>query len=68
MPVKFRGFFFFFFFLIFPMDNLYALPVLLDYITKRRIEDLVVVSPDAGGVERARTFYEASAGQSRHHR
>src|SRR5690606_14315202 len=39
-----------------PVDNLYALPVLLDYITKRKIEDLVVVSPDAGGVERARAF------------
>lgn len=39
-----------------PVDNLYALPVLMDYITKRRISDLVVVSPDAGGVERARAF------------
>ncbi len=39
-----------------PVDHLYALPVLLDYITKRKITDLVVVSPDAGGVERARAF------------
>lgn len=39
-----------------PVDHLYALPVLLDYITKREIDDLVVVSPDAGGVERARAF------------
>ena len=39
-----------------PVDHLYALPVLMDYITKRKIEDLVVVSPDAGGVERARAF------------
>ncbi len=39
-----------------PVDNLYALPVLLDYITKRKITDVVVVSPDAGGVERARAF------------
>ncbi len=39
-----------------PVDHLYALPVLLDYITKRKIADLVVVSPDAGGVERARAF------------
>ncbi|MDP9133000.1 MAG: ribose-phosphate pyrophosphokinase, partial [Nitrospirota bacterium] len=39
-----------------PVDNLYALPVLMDYITKRKIADLVVVSPDAGGVERARAF------------
>lgn len=39
-----------------PVDHLYALPVLLDYITKKKISDLVVVSPDAGGVERARAF------------
>jgi len=39
-----------------PVDNLYATPVLLDYITKRGGDDLVVVSPDAGGVERARAF------------
>lgn len=39
-----------------PVDHLYALPVLLDYITKKKINDLVVVSPDAGGVERARAF------------
>lgn len=39
-----------------PVDHLYALPVLMDYITKRKINDLVIVSPDAGGVERARAF------------
>ena len=41
-----------------PVDHLYALPVLLDYITKQmvKVSDLVVVSPDAGGVERARAF------------
>lgn len=39
-----------------PVDNLYAAPVLLDYITKHGGSDLVVVSPDAGGVERARAF------------
>ena len=39
-----------------PVDHLYALPVLLDYITKKKISDLVIVSPDAGGVERARAF------------
>jgi ribose-phosphate pyrophosphokinase len=39
-----------------PVDHLYALPVLLDYIVKKQITDLVVVSPDAGGVERARAF------------
>src|SRR5213596_168533 len=39
-----------------PVDHLYASPVLLDYINKRGAADLVVVSPDAGGVERARAF------------
>lgn len=38
-----------------PVDHLYATPVLLDYISKVS-KDLVVVSPDAGGVERARAF------------
>ncbi|HXF91516.1 MAG TPA: ribose-phosphate pyrophosphokinase [Nitrospiraceae bacterium] len=39
-----------------PVDHLYATPVLLEYINKRGVADLVVVSPDAGGVERARAF------------
>ncbi len=39
-----------------PVDHLYATPVLLDYIRGRGLQDLVVVSPDAGGVERARAF------------
>lgn len=40
-----------------PVDNLYAAPVLLDYIRSKYDQDnLVIVSPDAGGVERARSF------------
>lgn len=39
-----------------PVDHLYATPVLLDYISKAGGKELVVVSPDAGGVERARAF------------
>ena len=39
-----------------PVDHLYAAPVLLEYVEKRGSHDLVVVSPDAGGVERARAF------------
>jgi len=39
-----------------PVDHLYAAPVLLDYLRKRNFKDLVIVSPDAGGVERARAF------------
>ena len=39
-----------------PVDNLYAAPVLLDYIKTKFHDNLVIVSPDAGGVERARAF------------
>jgi ribose-phosphate pyrophosphokinase len=39
-----------------PVDNLFAAPVLLDHIKTNFNNDLVVVSPDAGGVERARAF------------
>ena len=39
-----------------PVDHLYASPVLLEYIRKCDFKDLVIVSPDAGGVERARAF------------
>jgi ribose-phosphate pyrophosphokinase len=40
-----------------PVDNLYAMPVLVQYL-RRRLDGLkvTVVSPDAGGVERARAF------------
>jgi ribose-phosphate pyrophosphokinase len=41
-----------------PVDNVYATPVLLRYIRERVVDDepVTVVSPDAGGVERARAF------------
>jgi ribose-phosphate pyrophosphokinase len=39
-----------------PVDHLYANPVLIDYFKKKKLKDVVVVSPDAGGVERARAF------------
>ncbi|MEH0021300.1 MAG: ribose-phosphate pyrophosphokinase [Desulfobacter sp.] len=39
-----------------PVDNLYAAPIIIDDIKTRFGEDLVVVSPDAGGVERARAY------------
>jgi ribose-phosphate pyrophosphokinase len=38
-----------------PVDHLYAAPVLLDYLKQLR-NDIVIVSPDAGGVERARAY------------
>jgi ribose-phosphate pyrophosphokinase len=39
-----------------PVDHLYASPVLLEYVAQHGDQGLVVVSPDAGGVERARAF------------
>jgi len=39
-----------------PVDHLYAAPVLVEYFRANPLEDLMVVSPDAGGVERARAF------------
>ena len=40
-----------------PVDNLYAAPVILDYLkTRFDGEEVVMVSPDAGGTERARAF------------
>ncbi len=39
-----------------PVDHLYASPVIIDYVAKQGLHDLVVVSPDAGGVERARAI------------
>ncbi|MCR9141081.1 MAG: ribose-phosphate pyrophosphokinase [bacterium] len=37
-----------------PVDHLYAAPVFVEYIKDKKLSDLVVVSPDSGGVERAR--------------
>ncbi len=39
-----------------PVDHLFASPVLVDYFRALRLPNLTVVSPDAGGVERARFF------------
>jgi len=39
-----------------PVDHLFAAPVLVEYFRRKGIPDLVVVSPDAGGVERARAY------------
>ena len=42
-----------------PVDHLYALPVMMEYITKRNLENLVVVSPDVGGVKMAQAYAQA---------
>jgi ribose-phosphate pyrophosphokinase len=39
-----------------PVDNLFAAPVLLEHIRQNFKNDTVIVSPDAGGAERARAF------------
>ncbi|MEK7859128.1 MAG: ribose-phosphate pyrophosphokinase [Elusimicrobiota bacterium] len=39
-----------------PVDHLYAAPVFLEYIRRKKIPNLIVVSPDVGGVERARAM------------
>jgi len=39
-----------------PVDHLFGSPVFLDYAMKKRISNLIVISPDAGGVERARAY------------
>ena len=39
-----------------PVDNLYASPILLPYIREHFGDELVIVSPDAGGVARARAY------------
>src|SRR5271170_7574520 len=39
-----------------PVDHLFGMPVMIDYFDEMRGEGMTVVSPDAGGVERARAF------------
>jgi ribose-phosphate pyrophosphokinase len=39
-----------------PVDHLFAAPVLVEYFQKKKLGPMTVVSPDAGGVERARYF------------
>ena len=46
-----------------PVDHLFAAPVLVDFFQKLELSDLTVVSPDAGGVERARAFAKRLNGE-----
>ena len=39
-----------------PVDHLFAINVLIDYIKDQKLKNLIVISPDAGGVERARAY------------
>jgi ribose-phosphate pyrophosphokinase len=39
-----------------PVDNIFAAPILIEHIRQNFNDNLIIVSPDAGGVERARAF------------
>lgn len=39
-----------------PVDHLYAAPVMYDYLKKKKLQDLVVVSPDVGGLKMAHAY------------
>ena len=39
-----------------PLDHVYGSPVLINYLASKQLPDIVVVSPDVGGVARARAF------------
>ncbi len=39
-----------------PVDHLYAAPVMYDYLRKKNLKDLVVVSPDVGGLKMAHAY------------
>ena len=39
-----------------PLDHIFAMPVFLEYLRGKALTDVVAVSPDVGGVERARAF------------
>ena len=39
-----------------PFDHVYGSPVIIDYLASKQLSDIVVVSPDVGGVARARAF------------
>ena len=46
-----------------PVDHLFAAPVLVDFFQNAELQNLTVVSPDAGGVERARAFAKRLHGE-----
>src|ERR1051325_4950413 len=46
-----------------PVDHLFAAPVIIDYCSRLNYPDLTVVSPDAGGAERARAYAKRLGGE-----
>ena len=51
-----------------PVDHLYASPILTDYVKNKEYKDLVVFSPDAGGVERAPGIRKSTQDRAWYHR
>jgi ribose-phosphate pyrophosphokinase len=45
-----------------PVDHLFGMPVMIDYLQKNHTKEPVIVSPDAGGVERARAYSKRLGG------
>src|SRR5216110_3055962 len=45
-----------------PVDHLYAAPVMYEYLRKKALNDLVVVSPDVGGLKMAYAYSQVLAG------
>jgi ribose-phosphate pyrophosphokinase len=45
-----------------PVDHLYAAPVMYDYLKKQKLTDLVVVSPDVGGLKMAHAYSQVLEG------
>ncbi len=39
-----------------PVDHLFAAPVIIDHVARQQFKDITIVSPDAGGAERARAY------------
>jgi ribose-phosphate pyrophosphokinase len=46
-----------------PVDHLFAAPVIVDYCSRLNYPDLTIVSPDAGGAERARAYAKRLGGE-----
>jgi ribose-phosphate pyrophosphokinase len=45
-----------------PVDHLYAAPVMYEYLKKKKMKDLVVVSPDVGGLKMAHAYAQVLGG------
>ena len=46
-----------------PVDHLYAAPVMYDYLKKKNLSNLVVVSPDVGGIKMAHAYSQTLEGE-----